>query len=491
MLGGQMPQRRAMAAGAVRVLSLASWCAVVAHGGSDTCDAGGLMGWLPSAEGATSGHFPGKKVAQVPEVHWPVAADQTKYLWAYCTASQGFGDSIRWFYDLIGLALETKRTLIPPPISFSEVDMSELAGMDPYKMQAEDPDGWAGKVQAAGLNLITSKKRFVPFTQWFDRKLLEKLLPVLEWREWHGTSKGRVPFVVVPGKGTHAAGCDPKWAKLCKGEPQHEWDTSPENWIKDPSSKEPRQLRRNDDEIFYERIHCMGDEDRGLEFKEMQHMPNVAEGAKVMQFYDKEQVLGLDGFCSSASILTFDDTRHSANPIFQQIRAHMRFAPAITQAAQAFQDRQAALSGKFIAIHWRHGDIFNMDPASELKNHGSKSLIKRVKRAMDQEYPGALTSVSGVFLLTNTYQKSELQEIEMQAREVLGVPLVRFTSDDWILDTAVDMVLASKAEYLFFTHCGSFFTTFIEQERDMLPDGTYSFKSHDVPPMCLNRVLQE
>lgn len=451
------------------------------------------MGWVPSSDGAVSGFNPGSSVplSTLPQESWPASDDQAKYLWAYSTASQGFGDSVRWFYDLIGLALLTKRTFIPPPISFTETDMRELAGNDPYKMREQNPEGWSATVQRQGLNLIKQQRRFVPFTSWFDKQLLEKLVPILEWRDWHGASKGKVPFVVVPGKPAHANGCDPKWANLCRGLPLNEWDTRPENWPKDPSSKAPRKASRNDDEVFFERIHCMGDEDQGMKFVEGQKRAHAEQGAEVLREYSNQQVLGLEGWCTSASILTFDDTRHSANPLFQKIRSHIRFTPEIMQAADDFRAKQAALSGKFIAIHWRHGDIFNMDPERELKKHGSRVLLQRVKRAMDQEYPGALAGVSGAFLLTNAYQTSELKAVEQQAQQVLGVPLVRFASDDWIKDTAVDIVLASKAEYLLFTHCGSFFTTFIEQERDMLPDGTYMYSGHDNPAMCLNRVLPD
>jgi hypothetical protein len=53
-------------------------------------------------------------------------------LWAYTRVSPGFGDGIRWHFDLIGLALTMKRAIVLPPLQMDRSDMSSLADVDPY-----------------------------------------------------------------------------------------------------------------------------------------------------------------------------------------------------------------------------------------------------------------------------------------------------------------------------------------------------------------------
>ena len=167
----------------------------------------------------------------------------------------------------------------------------------------------------------------------------------------------------------------------------------------------------------------------------------------------------------------------------------MRFAKPIMDEARRFMRDHMPRGGKFIAVHWRHGDIFNMFPAEELRKHGSRVLMKRVRDAMRDEFPGQLESdVRKVFLLTNCHYAKELEAVAEQARTHLGVELVRYTDPDWVKATAVDLAVASQADYVFFTHCGSFFTQFIEQERDMNPQtGEYEPHWHPNRPVCLQQ----
>ena len=177
--------------------------------------------------------------------------------------------------------------------------------------------------------------------------------------------------------------------------------------------------------------------------------------------------------------------------MFRKVRSAVRFAPTIVDTAREFITSSFG-GGKFIAVHWRHGDIFNMDPAGELKRHGSRTLMKRVRKAMDTNHPGELSSVSGVFLLTNCHYEPELRAVAKEAKRHLGVKLVRYMNpSDWVLATAVDLAIASQSDYLYFTHCGSFFTTFIEQERDMDENGVYQPGHHQNPPECLEVVVPE
>ena len=81
-------------------------------------------------------------------------------------------------------------------------------------------------------------------------------------------------------------------------------------------------------------------------------------------------------------------------------------------------------------------------------------------------------------------------EVGRWARELHS--LVRYMNpSDWVLATAVDLAIASQSDYLYFTHCGSFFTTFIEQERDMDENGVYQPGHHQNPPECLEVVVPE
>ena len=60
----------------------------------------------------------GSKARSVPEWGsdgpWPREGDNARYLYVYTTASQGFGDKVRWHYDTLALAMLAKRTLITP-----------------------------------------------------------------------------------------------------------------------------------------------------------------------------------------------------------------------------------------------------------------------------------------------------------------------------------------------------------------------------------------
>ena len=109
---------------------------------------------------------------------------------------------------------------------------------------------------------------------------------------------------------------------------------------------------------------------------------------------------------------------------------------------------------------------------------------------MDEHHPGELASVRGVFLLTNCHYEPELRAVAQEAKRHLGVDLVRYVNtSDWVFATAVDLAIASKSDYLYFTHCGSFFTTFIEQERDMNEKGVYEPGHHENRPECLEVVV--
>eukprot|EP00937_MAST-01D_sp_MAST-1D-sp2_P002937 g2937.t1 len=128
-----------------------------------------VHGWI--AEDMVMGHSPGtagQPPAWGPAGAWPPADDKTDYLYVYTTASQGFGDKVRWFYDVLALAKFTQRTLILPPIGFTERNDSSIAGLDPYALKREDPNGWAAALQNTARQIIETKPRVLPFTAWFD-----------------------------------------------------------------------------------------------------------------------------------------------------------------------------------------------------------------------------------------------------------------------------------------------------------------------------------
>ena len=101
-----------------RFWSLALIVVRAAGESTQACAAGDIQGWIP-AEGGGGGHSHGTKgPAALPAWGstgaWPQEGDNRRFLWAYTTASQGFGDSVRWHYDMIALAHHTGRTLVLP-----------------------------------------------------------------------------------------------------------------------------------------------------------------------------------------------------------------------------------------------------------------------------------------------------------------------------------------------------------------------------------------
>jgi len=444
------------------------------------------VGWVPVLEdGSGGGGGLGKvEAAGVAAKHpaWPPAADPTRYMWVYTTASQGFGDKARWLYDCIALAAATKRTLILNPIRFVETDFSELHKLRPDLLSKADPGSWSQKVSKRSLDVIVHKARAIPFTAWFDIKQLSTVVPIIEWSDWLRASGGNVPFVVVPAKPTHRQGCEPNWVEWCKKGEQRD---------------QPRLEVRNDANVRFGRVHCLeGGEDMGMNADEEKGFltQKLATVAKLADQFKDERVLGFDGFCASASITTIDEVRSWVDPpvtddgrgaAFWKVRKGVRWNKNLQGLAAAFRAKHGL--GRYLSLHWRHGDIFNMNPADEFKFHGGGTLAARIKRAMDRLHPGLLSQMDGIFLLTNCYIDSELAAFRREAKAVLGLDVHQFQSGDWVQDTGVDLLLASRAEFLFSTFVGSFFTKFLRDERDLLTaDPTFKPTLH--PGYCVDEV---
>ena len=129
-----------------------------------------------------------------------------------------------------------------------------------------------------------------------------------------------------------------------------------------------------------------------------------------------------------------------------------------------------------------------MAPERELARHGSRALIARLKQAMEATFPGALEEVDGLFLLTNCPFRSELDAVAAEAQRILGLKMTRFVPEDWVVGIPVDIAIASAADYFFYTYCGSFYSGYIEQERNFV-DGAYQPHSNPHPAYCLNSVV--
>jgi hypothetical protein len=54
-----------------------------------------------------------------------------------------------------------------------------------------------------------------------------------------------------------------------------------------------------------------------------------------------------------------------------------------------------------------------------------------------------------------------------EIKRVFGLDTLLFRSDDWVQDTTMDLIMCSKSDFFISTYPGSFFSRFIEQERDL------------------------
>ena len=86
------------------------------------------------------------------------AAGGRPLLWAYSHVSPGFGDGIRWHYDLIGLALKMNRTLVLPPLQMDRPDMSSVAEIDPYVLNETTKDWSAVRPRSYRSRLVRSAR---------------------------------------------------------------------------------------------------------------------------------------------------------------------------------------------------------------------------------------------------------------------------------------------------------------------------------------------
>jgi hypothetical protein len=70
-------------------------------------------------------------------------------------------------------------------------------------------------------------------------------------------------------------------------------------------------------------------------------------------------------------------------------------------------------------------------------------------------------------LAFDALKSKNIADFKHEINRVFGWDTVRFQSDDWVHDTAMDLVMCSKSDFFISTYPGSFFSRFIEEERDL------------------------
>lgn len=186
--------------------------------------------------------------------------------------------------------------------------------------------------------------------------------------------------------------------------------------------------------------------------------------------------IALDGFCYEGLI---DSSRLISAETDKLVREHFRFTDAVYARALAF--RRAHSLRRYVAAHWRRGDLDFAHPDVGLLSATPAALARQLLDAMhelctrpqdvterqqrlQQPPPGgqaepqplqsSYCGFDGVYLTTDLFLLRDLPALEA----LLPVRVLRHTGESRVENLAMDIVLSAGAERLVSTYSGTRFS---------------------------------
>lgn len=142
---------------------------------------------------------------------------------------------------------------------------------------------------------------------------------------------------------------------------------------------------------------------------------------------------------------------------------------------------------RYVSLHWRRGDLDLAHPQSSLIKWTPRAAAEKVIKIMNDHceheiHPTATGSAvaanddsnasngycgfDSIHLATDLFFTRDFTTFRSLIPS--SITIHRHHTDDRILDTAMDLILASQSHYFFSTYGGSSYARFIWQERDQV-----------------------
>ena len=128
---------------------------------------------------------------------------------------------------------------------------------------------------------------------------------------------------------------------------------------------------------------------------------------------------------------------------------------------------------KYIAVHWRHGDLSYMAPEFMVP----EALVTEVKEYLklwDESYGAKfkeetgnelVKDIDGLLLMTDNFMRKDIQRFKEHAAQELGLKVFSFPKEHPVEATFMDVMLGMQAHMFLFSNAKSFFSTHILMNR--------------------------
>ena len=361
-----------------------------------------------------------------------------RWLAAHVDSTMGLGDQLHLHHALLLLAGATDRTAVLPPLTITVTDYGALADIDPSDERAFDDAldrALDGRIRSSAN--LPQTTRFVPIDRWFDVDAIASGSGVraATFAQWYAATDGLIDWTLVPAS---FHGCLPDSSAACA------------------AAKDGLLAPQPDATLWNERVRrahvaCLtADGD----------WSSAATGSALVARLRAAPLLdaatvSLDGFCM----------RMPLGPDIERRRAGIErvFRPSAAIAARVAEFRSAHGLKRYVALHWRRGDVI-VDHRARFVGHTPERVADAVKQLVARERLGPF---DGVVLLTDAFSKPELERMHEQLGRALGLPVVRFDAapdlsrsfepDRQVDDVIMDLALGMSADVVVGTFAGSNF----------------------------------
>jgi len=278
-----------------------------------------------------------------------------------------------------------------------------------------------------------------------------------------------VDAAIVPSEGWHSRNC-----------PQPEKGWFAQCAKKHAKGGTKRALVRWDRPVVFGETVCLDDSlaakpARAIKAQMLRdnHGPNATVTLPVLRHYGAATTLGVEGFCHGPSFFQVGEMHNYDNAEHKLTLQAFRFTAALEEQADAFVASHGMK--KYIAVHWRHGDLCYMAPefmvpgalATEVHEflkiwegeHGARFAAANAGEPLT-------AGIDGLVLLTDNFMAKDVAEFQRIASERLGFKVVVYPTDGApARKTFLDVVLAVRAHMFLFSNKKSFFSMHILMSR--------------------------